>query len=208
MKLVQNRGTDRVVDLMRPHLQPGHRLGCVTPSFSLFAFAELRDALAKLEGVQLILPPADDALDFLGGDGGGPHAEPECACRKRNGIYAVARKIAHWQPATVIPTSPPLAPTKPSARRSTSFEPLAALAFGETVRSMREGLGLAQDQFALIASVDRSYYGKLERGERQPTLGLLLRIARGLGVPGATLVEKTESTLKRLGKPSARLKAR
>jgi len=101
-----------------------------------------------------------------------------------------------------------LAPTKPSARRSTSFEPLAALAFGETVRSMREGLGLAQDQFALIASVDRSYYGKLERGERQPTLGLLLRIARGLGVPGATLVEKTESTLKRLGKPSARLKAR
>lgn len=69
---------------------------------------------------------------------------------------------------------------------------------------MREGMGVAQDQFALMASVDRSYYGKLERGERQPSLGLLLRIARGLGVPGATLVERTETTLKRLGKASAR----
>ena len=69
---------------------------------------------------------------------------------------------------------------------------------------MREAMGVAQDQFALMASVDRSYYGKLERGERQPSLGLLLRIARGLGVPGATLVERTESTRKRLGKASAR----
>jgi len=65
------------------------------------------------------------------------------------------------------------------------------------VRALREDQGLAQDQFALMASVDRSYYGKLERGERQPTLGLLLRIAAGLGVPGATLVETTEATLRR-----------
>jgi len=72
---------------------------------------------------------------------------------------------------------------------------------------MREAMGVAQDQFALMASVDRSYYGKLERGERQPSLGLLLRIARGLGVPGATLVERTESTLKRLGKASSRRQA-
>ena len=69
MKLINNSGTDRVIDLMRPHLAPDHQLACVTPSFSLFAFAELREALAKLEGVQLILPPADDGLEFLGGEG-------------------------------------------------------------------------------------------------------------------------------------------
>lgn len=56
---------------------------------------------------------------------------------------------------------------------------------------------MAQDQFALLANVDRSYYGKLERGERQPSLGLLLRIAKGLGVPGASLVEKTETYIRR-----------
>lgn len=69
MKLINNGGTDRVIDLMRPYLKPGHQLSCVTPSFSLFAFAELRDALAKLKRVQLILPPTDDGLDFLGGAG-------------------------------------------------------------------------------------------------------------------------------------------
>ena len=64
------------------------------------------------------------------------------------------------------------------------------------MRGLREDQGVAQDQFALMASVDRSYYGKLERGERQPTLGLLLRIAGGLGVSGAALVEATEATLR------------
>ena len=93
---------------------------------------------------------------------------------------------------------------KAPARRSTSFEPLAAQAFGETVRALREGQGLAQDHFALKASVDRSYYGKLERGERQPTLGLLLRIADGLGVPGAALVEMTEATICRLRRAAAK----
>lgn len=102
-------------------------------------------------------------------------------------------------------TSAPARPVKKKApaRRSTSFEPLAAKAFGETVRALREGQDLAQDQFALLASVDRSYYGKLERGERQPTLGLLLRIAEGLGVPGATLVERTEATMRRWRRASA-----
>lgn len=69
MKLVNNSGSNRVIDLLRQHLKPGRQLGCVTPWFSLFAFAELRDALAKLQRVQLILPSTDDALDFLGGEG-------------------------------------------------------------------------------------------------------------------------------------------
>ena len=74
MKLVPNSGADRVIDLLRPHLQPGGQLGCVTPSLSLFAFAELRHALASLAQTQLILPPgneADEALEFLGSEGDG-----------------------------------------------------------------------------------------------------------------------------------------
>lgn len=56
---------------------------------------------------------------------------------------------------------------------------------------------MAQDQFALAANIDRSYYGKLERGERQPSLGLLLRAARALGVSGAALVHETEAIIGR-----------
>lgn len=78
-----------------------------------------------------------------------------------------------------------------------------AQAFGETVRALRVEQGDAQDAFALKANVDRSYYGKLERGERQPSLALLLRISTQLGISGASLLERTEVTLRRL-KRSAR----
>lgn len=71
---------------------------------------------------------------------------------------------------------------------------------------MREALGIAQDQFALLAGVDRSYYGKLERGERQPSLALLLRISGGLGVSGSALVGQTEVTLRRLRRHPAKVR--
>ncbi|MBB5456761.1 helicase-related protein [Paraburkholderia sp. Cpub6] len=89
MKLVNNSGSDRVIDLIRPHLRPGRQFGCVTPSFSLFAFAELRDVFAKLERVQLILPPTDDELDFLGGAG-------DRAARNRLQARWLATQCAEW----------------------------------------------------------------------------------------------------------------
>ncbi|HGM6910876.1 TPA: helicase-related protein [Serratia marcescens] len=66
MKLIHNSGTDRVIDLIRPHIKRGNQLGCITPSFSLYAFAEMREALSALERVQFILSPDDKVLDFLG----------------------------------------------------------------------------------------------------------------------------------------------
>jgi transcriptional regulator with XRE-family HTH domain len=72
-----------------------------------------------------------------------------------------------------------------------------AKAFGRVVRKEREGQGIAQDAFALLANVDRSYYGKLERGERQLSLGLLLRISSGLGATGAEIVNRVERELRK-----------
>ena len=80
-------------------------------------------------------------------------------------------------------------------RRATSFEPLAATAFGEVIRAERLKQAIAQDQFALLANVDRSYYGKLERGERQPSLALMLRIAGGLGLPASEILVRVERLL-------------
>ena len=94
MKLVTNSGTDRVIDLVRPHLQPGNQLGCVTPSFSLFAYAELRGALVPLERVQLILPPADDAQEFLGGEG-------DRAQRNQLQARWLANQCAQWMSTKV-----------------------------------------------------------------------------------------------------------
>lgn len=93
---------------------------------------------------------------------------------------------------TVPANPPPIRPTK----RASSFEPAVAVCFGEVIRAERSKLGIAQDRFALLANVDRSYYGKLERGERQPSLGLMLRIARTLGVPASDLVAQVEKGVK------------
>ena len=89
MKLIHNTGADRVIDLIRPHLKRGNQLGCVTPSFSLHAFAELRDALSTLERVQLILPPDNERLEFLGGEG-------DRAARNRLQARWLANQCAKW----------------------------------------------------------------------------------------------------------------
>ena len=102
MKIVSNSGSDRVIDLIRSQLQAGNRLGCVTPTFSLFAFAELRKALAGLEQVQLLLPPDNGKLEFLGGPG-------DHASRNRLQTRWLANQCAKWMRwrsgrSTLIPT--------------------------------------------------------------------------------------------------------
>lgn len=98
--------------------------------------------------------------------------------------------------------SAPIRP-EPVAKRATSFEPRVARAFGEVVRALREERGVAQDKFALMADVDRSYYGKLERGERQPSLALLLRIAGALEIAGGDLVGLVDAQLARRRRTSS-----
>lgn len=72
---------------------------------------------------------------------------------------------------------------------------MAAAVFGEVIRAERVRQAIAQDQFALLANVDRSYYGKLERGERQPSLALILRIAGGLGIAASDIIALVEERL-------------
>jgi hypothetical protein len=89
MKLIHNTGTDRVIDLIRPHLKSGGLLGCVTPEFSLFAFAEMRELLSVMQKVQLVLPPGDDALEFLG-------KEDDRSARNRLQARWLALQCAKW----------------------------------------------------------------------------------------------------------------
>ena len=107
------------------------------------------------------------------------------------------------QPRPVPANRAPAPRLSPSPARGTSFEPEIARAFGTVTRQTRVDLGVAQDQMALIAGVDRSYFGKLERGERQPSLSILLRIAAALGVSGAELVKRTEAAMT---KPKGRVR--
>jgi len=59
--------------------------------------------------------------------------------------------------------------------------------FGLRVRRLRKDRGLSQEKLAFDAGIHRTYLGGIERGERNPTLKNITRIARALGVSLAEL---------------------
>ena len=52
---------------------------------------------------------------------------------------------------------------------------------GKAIRAERKSLNLSQEALARKAKIDRSYMGKIERGEINITLVMLEKIARTLG---------------------------
>lgn len=54
---------------------------------------------------------------------------------------------------------------------------------GNKIRLFRRQKGMTQEELAERADVERSYIGRIERGERLRTLDRLQAIARGLGTP-------------------------
>lgn len=79
---------------------------------------------------------------------------------------------------------------------STTYEPEPALAFGQAVRAARMEQGMAQEELAALAAIERSHMGKIERGEHMPTLALILRIAMALNRSAAELIAVTEENLR------------
>lgn len=98
MKFVSNSGTDRVVDLVRPWLKPNHQLDVVSPSFSLFAFAEVLAEVPRLASARLVVPaqrPKDgsisvhEQLGLLG-------TKADRAARNKLQAPWLARKFSAW----------------------------------------------------------------------------------------------------------------
>jgi len=83
---------------------------------------------------------------------------------------------------------------RPSGVTTYSAEP--ALAFGLAVRTARTEQGIAQEQLAHLAGIERSHMGKIERGEHMPTLSLILKIAVALKLSAADLMSATEHNLR------------
>jgi transcriptional regulator with XRE-family HTH domain len=70
------------------------------------------------------------------------------------------------------------------------------VAFGDSVRHLRQQLGLSQDDFAAAAGIHRTYVGGVERGERNPTLTSITRIAAALNVSASELLALSADRMK------------
>lgn len=63
-----------------------------------------------------------------------------------------------------------------------------ANALGKNIRAQRKAKGISQDALALACKIDRSYMGRIERGEVNLTVEKLFSIAEALQCqPGALL---------------------
>jgi transcriptional regulator with XRE-family HTH domain len=61
--------------------------------------------------------------------------------------------------------------------------------FGRRLRQGRQAQQWTQDQLARRAGLSSHYVGRLERGEYDPTLGVVVRLARALRVDITSLVK-------------------
>ncbi len=61
--------------------------------------------------------------------------------------------------------------------------------FAYRLRQLREDNGFQQYEFATYCGISEAYYGRLERGEYSPTLKILEKISRTLGMNISELVK-------------------
>lgn len=60
--------------------------------------------------------------------------------------------------------------------------------FGQLVRKYRKERNMSQEQLALLCNMDRSYLGRIERGEVNPTLEKIYELAKALDVTAKDLL--------------------
>jgi transcriptional regulator with XRE-family HTH domain len=71
--------------------------------------------------------------------------------------------------------------------------------FGAALKRRREKRGLTQDGLAHLAGIASSYASQVERGEKVPSLTIILKLSMALGiVPGDLLSDFTMSSMKKL----------
>ncbi|MEM6898274.1 MAG: helix-turn-helix transcriptional regulator [Pseudomonadota bacterium] len=63
---------------------------------------------------------------------------------------------------------------------------------GLNIRRIRKEAGLSQEQLAHKADMDMRYLGGIERGEYNPTIAMLGRIAEALEVHPSTFLDDAE----------------
>lgn len=60
--------------------------------------------------------------------------------------------------------------------------------FGDKMQKVRKSMGISQEELASRLSMHRTYVGMIERGERNPTIRTLYKVAKALKVKSSDLL--------------------
>ena len=77
-------------------------------------------------------------------------------------------------------------------KRRTDWDVTEARRFADNVRRLRHQRSFSQERLAHVCGLHRTEISLLERCERDPRLSTIVRLARGLNVPPAALLENIE----------------
>ena len=64
--------------------------------------------------------------------------------------------------------------------------------FGKVIRELRVANKLSQEKLAEYCDLDRTYISLLERGQRQPTITTIFKLAKALNLKPSALITKVE----------------
>jgi len=99
------------------------------------------------------------------------------------------RKQASELPANETPgTGKPPIKSKRQPRENRTNDEAIVIEVGSRVKRLRSQAGLTLEEFAAQSGVSRAMLSKVERGEKSPTLAIIVRIAKGLNVSMSTLM--------------------
>jgi len=75
-----------------------------------------------------------------------------------------------------------------SCQKKTGIERL----FGQVLQETRKSRGLSQEELGFEANYHRTYISQLERGQKNPSLKAIFRLARALGVKPSEMIRQVE----------------
>lgn len=75
----------------------------------------------------------------------------------------------------------------------TEISDILSMRVGRNLKALRQARGLSQEALAEILDVHRTYVGGLERGERNPSLQVIERIASDMGIDPFDLLQPERS---------------
>ncbi len=65
--------------------------------------------------------------------------------------------------------------------------------FGQVLQHLRHKRGLSQEELGFESDYHRTYISQLERGQKNPSLKAIFRLARVLGITPSEMIRRIES---------------
>ncbi len=121
MRIIANKGQDRIIDFVRTSINKDYFLDMATSQFSIFAFDILKKDLFKLAGCKILFPEQLDNIELLGDN----HDRPS---RNRLQSHWIARQLWDW------------INKKASIKKIVGSIPQSALVIKDTSQKPRSGI--------------------------------------------------------------------